>query len=227
MRHEEGSGKEMVVDSIVHRYGREIGFKTATSGQIAEGDERARAAQQRGNTVTHKPLSTLIRVRGQSYLECYALSMHENDAYSVFLKSLQEDTENVKNGILDVANLEKKELIPPSDTLVQSWMYHMRDGDEDETAANNPEITALPGRQNKWSTIDTYLKSVSSTLKEFGQKTFVHSTTISDLFNTWKEEDATSRAKSFELEELLPKLYFSLFDHNYSLPYKKKVALWS
>ena len=128
------------VDSIVHRYGRECGYITETTGTIAPGDARMEAAMARSRTTEYKEKSAKGRHEMQSMLECFALAHHPNNEYTVFLRSLQSDMER-NSGQIQVTPTRR--LMCPPDGLLLSFIYHLRDGDVDLSAATDGRIANL------------------------------------------------------------------------------------
>jgi hypothetical protein len=66
----ENVGNKMELDSYVHRFGREIGFKSINDGEIAESDDRMQNVLRRTKNVAYNPKSTIGHARSQSYFEC-------------------------------------------------------------------------------------------------------------------------------------------------------------
>jgi hypothetical protein len=228
VRFVENSGNKMELDSYVHRFGREVGFKSINDGEIAESDDRMHNVLRRTNEITYNPKSTTGRARSQSYFECYVLSAHSTDPYAEFLKNISQ---------LNPADKQKIETQSPSNQLLQSWMFHLRD-DEDLTATtvDNHDTTdnqlsetpeSIRGRMNKKSSIDSHLKNLSGVLLEFGGKALHRSPEIKKLLKDWESEDDVNRAEAFLLEEMLPKLYDALFNKLSKISYERKVHLWA
>jgi hypothetical protein len=149
--------KKKELDSFVHRFGREIGFKHGDSEDIPDDDTRLRNAEALSNRMTYNPQSTVDRVRAQSYFECYVLKMHPNTEYSTFLRRCSECRESDRRCF---------PIKIPSPQLLLSYITHLRD-DADSLAENNEE--GILGHMNKGSTIDLQLKYISGTLIEFGE----------------------------------------------------------
>jgi hypothetical protein len=230
VRFVENSGNKMELDSYVHRFGREVGFKSVNDGEIAESDDRMHNVLHRTNQITYNPKSTTGRARSQSYFECYVLSAHAMDPYAEFLRNISQ---------LNPEDKQKIEIQSPSNQLLQSWMYHLRD-DEDLNATvesqhgstdNQQDISETPesirGRMNKKSSIDSHLKNLSGVLLEFGGKPLHRSPEIKKLLKDWESEDDVNRAEAFLLEEMLPKLYDALFNKISKIPYERKVHTWA
>ena len=139
-----------VSDSIVHRYGREIGFKCQNDGEVADADLRMRASMMRNGALLYKPRSTEMRAQAQCQLECYALEHHATDPYCQFLNELQQELTPGQPPFAgaDSPFMDTRELVPPSPQLLVSLMHHMRDGNDDHTAAGLPGLVGVAGRMN-------------------------------------------------------------------------------
>jgi len=227
------AGAKKVYDSIVHRYGREVGFKTAHMGETAQDDQRMRASQRRKNLFMYRPLSSDGRCGAQSMFECYVLEHHSADPYSLFLGLLKGELSGPETGIEEVSPFQDtRELQAPSEQLLLSWVQHLHDGDDDMTAhaggTDNP-VSALIGRQNKGSTIENKLKNLSGVMTEFGQPRIVRSGTLKEMIKDWKNEDQNCPADVFDMETIMPLLYEAIFASdelpNWNL--EKRVETWA
>jgi hypothetical protein len=206
--------KKKELDSFVHRFGREIGFKHGDSEEIPHDDTRLHNAEALSNRITYNPESTVDRVRAQSYFECYVLKMHPNTEYSAFLRRC-----------LECSELDRR-VFPikvPSPQLLLSYITHLRD-DADSLAENGEE--GIQGRMNKGSTIDLQLKYISGTLIEFGEAALKRDVRINEAIKQWKNEDDIYRAKTFLFEDALPKLWDKVWMMN-NLSFPKRVSLWT
>ena len=76
------------LDSVCHRYEREIGFRRSNAATNLAMDEPLAAAERAINKVTYKPNSTDDRGISQSYFECFVLENHSTDPYAEFLGRL-------------------------------------------------------------------------------------------------------------------------------------------
>jgi hypothetical protein len=232
VRFVEKSGSKMELDSYVHRFGREIGFKKSINdGEIAESDDRMQNVLRRTNNIAYNPKSTIGRARSQSYFECYVLSAHPEDPYAKFLQNISK---------LDPGDKHKIVIQSLSNQLLRSWMFHLRD-DEDmnalvdsnnepenrEQASVSPTNEPIRGRMNKKSTIDCHLKNLSGVLLEFGGAALKRSPEIKKILKDWESEDDINRAEAFLVEELLPRLFDALFNKLTKLSFERKVHLWA
>ena len=226
VRWQMGQGNKKEVDSIVHRYGREIGFRCANDGAVDPGDERMRASRMRRGQLVYKPKSKQNRCRAQSYLECYALKHHPNNPYSVFLNALKSELPDQQGENYISPYQETRELMSPSSHLLICFVQHLRDG-EDLTAMRVPNVVAVPGRMNKGSTIELRIKSLSGVLKEFGQPRLVRTPELQAYFANWAIADDRCPAVAFHFEEVLPLLWDALWSEQFNESHKKKVETWA
>jgi hypothetical protein len=203
-----------LIDSRVHRYGRERGFKREDSGvDDIEKDARAKLVQAEMRSVPHNPLSHEQRIRMQGDFECFVLKAHGDNPFASYmcLKQLEET---------DIKQPQLKFQKPPA-VIIESYVLHLR-------AASNDLGDDVPGRYNKHAAIVTRLGSISSTLIEFGIKKGLDKTWgTDDLLSQYEEEDVTSSAPSLELDKDLPKMYLAVFGGNAIGQYRKKVEFWS
>ena len=217
---------QKVSDSIVHRYGREVGFRCQNDGEVANADQR----MMRNGALLYKPLSTEMRTQAQCQLECYALEHHATDPYCLFLGQLQQELTPGQPAFegADSPFMDTRELIPPSPQLLLSLMHHMRDGNDDNTAAGLPGLVVVRGRQNKASSIDARLKSLSGVMMEFGQPRLIRSPPMKTWLETWKEAEESVPAASFHLEDTLPLLWDKLWSRALrSTSRKKRTEMWA
>jgi len=218
-----------VSDSIVHRYGREIGFKCQNDGEVADADLRMRASMMRNGALLYKPRSTEMRAQAQCQLECYALEHHATDPYCQFLNELQQELTPGQPPFAgaDSPFMDTRELVPPSPQLLVSLMHHMRDGNDDHTAAGLPGLVGVAGRMNRASSIDARLKSLSGVMIEFGQPRLVRSPRMNNWLAKWKEDEENVPAASFHLEDTLPLLWDKLWSPAVKLSRKKRTEVWA
>jgi hypothetical protein len=206
------------LDSLCHRFNREIGFDRQNAAPIPAGDARQIAAQNFVNKVTYKPKSTVDRTNTQSYFECFVLEHHRNDEYALFLVRIK--------AVLDLDPTERVDshetMLEPSDSLLVSWILHLRQ-DADELVED--PATGIRGRKNKAGTIAKHLSYLSGTLLELlGQKRS-KSPLMDTLMEKFHDEDEVTKAVAFLPEVVFPKLWEALWTMNW--PLEKKVDVWS
>lgn len=214
-RYVAGSGKRKYLDSYVHRFGREVGFLSATSSlSNIQNDARLAAAQQVMNKVTYNPKSTVARASAQSYLECFVLKMHPNTEYSKFIQKIKD---------CKPEDAGKIRLMIPSEEILYAWIIHMRD--DKDSLVREPNNKGIDGRMNKGTSIKSYLNRISGTLLEFGGARLQRSGRMQNVIQQWTNTDKASRAEAFRLEHILPKLWDIIWKMNWT--HEKKVAIWA
>ena len=220
-----------LTDSIVHRYGREVGFQGADGNAPDRTDGRAVASTLQNAALVYKPRSTSERAKAQSQLECYVLEHHANSQYARFLQDVKSEipvNAPVRAAALVGPYMQTRQLMQPPVSILESLMRHMRAGDTDETAAAaapGDHVRAVAGRMNKGNTIDKVMKCLSGTMLEFGQPPIARSPAMKIMIDEWTAVDTLSRAVSFDLEKVLPMLWVALWGSKIS--FKKKVAIWT
>ena len=129
-------------------------------------------------------------------------------------------------------------MIEPTETLLISWVYHLRDdatdtlhatdagADSADAAALHTSASATPlaGRSLKWATILKHKRQISGTLIELRGAKLSHCPRLETLITSF-EEDGESKAPAFLPDEV----FEDLWDALWGLPigYTKQVALWS
>jgi hypothetical protein len=202
-------------DSIVHRFGREIGFSYVNSPYFDDsGDARIQEVGAYVNTFAFKPKKYAARVRMQSNIECFVLSTHPDDPYAKHLEALREETQRYHQ---DPSYRTKRlTLQAPREQIILSYMKYLRD--------DQPE----GGRYLKVGTIKLELDILSQVLKEFYHPAGLHRTSdVKKLLEAWEEEDDVSRAVAFDPETTLPEAWNVLWRETPNQSYRKKVRIWS
>jgi hypothetical protein len=82
-------------DSIIHRYGREVGFTPANSQNINDsGNVRMQEVGADVNTYQYKPKNVLQLVQGSSQaLSALCIFTHPDDPYTKYLQELDDETQ--------------------------------------------------------------------------------------------------------------------------------------
>jgi hypothetical protein len=76
-------GQKKLVDSRVHRYGREVGYSNGEDDSLF--DIHLKAVEERLRNLTYLKKSGEWRITNQGNFECYVLKAHLDDPYSQFL----------------------------------------------------------------------------------------------------------------------------------------------
>jgi len=142
------------LDSVCHRYEREIGFSGQTRLQTLPWMS---VWEQQSARSTDRGIS-------QSYFECFVLENHSTDPYAEFLgRILSKMNSSIPNS---------------TETLLISWVYHLRDdatdtlhatdagADSTDAAALHTSASATPlaGRSLKWATILKNKRQISGSI---------------------------------------------------------------
>lgn len=202
VRFREGAGQLKLVDSYVSRYQREQGFEqTETPMERLEVDEYAELQQviDETNKLERKPNSSVIRVNYFSYFECFVLKRFPNTEFGQFLNQIKDPS---------AARVHIR-FVKPHKSTVLAFIYHMRDK-----------------RKNKYNSIRCFLSALSMTSLDCGGGTFENGHRIDKVMEDLKLEDEERRAPSFHPEEMLPKLWTTIWE-KMSMSYEKKVFLWT
>jgi hypothetical protein len=194
-------------------------------------DERLAAAERAINKVTYKPNSTNDRGISQAYFECFVLENHSTDPYAEFLgRLLSKMNSSIPN------SSHKETMIEPTETLLISWVYHLRDdatdtlhatdagADSTDAAALHTSASATPlaGRSLKWATILKHKRQISGTLIELRGAKSSHCPRLETLITSF-EEDGESKAPAFLPDEVFEDLWDALWG-GLPIGYTKKVA---
>jgi hypothetical protein len=198
-----------LVDSRVHRYGREVGYPNGEDETNFDG--HLKAVEERLRNMSYLKKSGPWRITNQGNFECYVLKAHPTDPYSKFLLEI----ENSQPGMARI------EILRPSQRLIQSYICHMSDeGDKMNVG--------VEGRTNAFNSVRGRLGAVSGTLREFGCPDGLEKdANTSKLVDHLKESNDPRRAPAFSLDEALPKLFRALFVLNVFPTWAKKVRVWA
>ena len=145
------SGLTKVLDSIVHRFDRVIGFSMGDEDELI-GDLNLTDVRNRMKQIRSFPKSEANRVACQGNFENFVLATATNrNPYKRFLRSLQNPEKKSRMKITYVR---------PSDLLIQSYLLYMSD--------SAYSIGGFKGRGNAYNSVRTRLAGISGTCKEFG-----------------------------------------------------------
>jgi hypothetical protein len=201
-------GKKFV-DSRVHRYGQERGFKRKDCDDVLENDARAQLVREEMRNVEHYPKSHKQRVEMFGNFECFVLKAHPKHKYADFFNKIADATHPGP----PIA------FMPPPDILIESYVLYVRGTELGDN---------IPGRYNKYNSIRCYLGMISGTLLEFGYGGGLQKTQkTADLLKKYEEEDEVCRAKVLELGEDLPALFRTVFGTDVLQTYSKRVEFWA
>jgi hypothetical protein len=200
---------QKLVDSRVHRYGREAGYSNGEDE--SHFDSHLKAVEERLRNISYLKNSGPWRITNQGNFECYVLKAHATDPYAIFLLGIENPTPGDP----------RKAIQRPSQLLVQAYICHMsNEGDKMQVG--------IEGRSNAFHSVRGRLGAVSGTLREFGIPTGLEKdATTSKLVDHLRESNDPQRAPAFSLEEALPKLFHALFTLNTFSTWSKKVRVWA
>jgi hypothetical protein len=210
-----------VPDTLVYRFGREVGFSNSMTDKEKEDVSSNRIFQQardEANQLVFNPNSTTHRGTSQSYFECYVIKVLSETEYGKFLLRLRDALKDAAS-VAQAKELNNELMLMPHATLIFTYMQHLRRDVADP-------ISGEPGRCNKAGTIETHIKCLSGVTKEFGIGLIHRTTLITNLLHSYFEEDESSRAASFDMAETLPKLWKTLWkDTNWN--FEQKLSTWT
>jgi hypothetical protein len=141
---------EKLVDSRVHRFGRDVGFIDSNTEHV-ELDNHLQKVQERLRHLPRCANSEPWGVENQGNFQCYVLKAHLRAPYARFLERIQ----NPKPG-------QKEKLLKASHVLVGAYIMHM--SDEGDTMD-----LGIDGQKNAFKApVGGRLGAISGTLKDFG-----------------------------------------------------------
>jgi hypothetical protein len=199
---------EKLVDSRVHRFGRDVGFIDSDTEHV-ELDNHLQKVQERLRHLPRCANSEPWRVENQGNFECYVLKAHPQAPYARFLERIQTP----KPG-------QKERLLKPSHVLVGAYIMHM--SDEGDTMD-----LGIDGRKNAFNAVRGRLGAISGTLKDFGLGAYEKNADTAKLMEALKAGNNPKRAKVLNLDEDLPALYLANFSGKVFHSESKRVRTWS
>lgn len=185
------------------RYQREKGYEATTSENEQREVEQEQMLQQAiddTNKMERRPNSSTKRVDCMSVYECWVLATLPDTDFAQHLTVVKEPSTVVDTHL---------RFLPPNPSTVLAYIRCMR-----ET------------RKNKYNTIRGFLCSLSMTTLDCSEKEYVTGPAIDKLMDEWNDEDEEERAPVFDPEDMLPRLWLTIWE-KYPGNYMKRLTLWT
>jgi hypothetical protein len=203
--------KGRVIDSIVHRYIRTLGFKMSKEdeGDI-ESNALMRETHSRAGVVVDK---TANAIRSQSMFECYTLQYLHGTDYYRYLKSLAAQFD-IDGQPKKIARKDAIAFLVPSKLAVINWMHYLNTAIPVDNIHVAKKSKGPQGRGNCAKTIETRIGGLSTASKQGGKYT-MYVALCDDELKTIKvaERDLLIKeAPPFDVGHDLPALHAAVFD---------------
>ena len=139
--------KKKVIDSIVHRFNRVIGFYLDNDDQLHNNTYLQEVREQIKNIVRY-PKSEDSRIICQSNFENFILANNpRTNPYVKFLKSIQNP---------DTNRVYKIKYVSPPSNLINAYVLYLSD-------PKNKKTGNLYGRNNVYNSVKTYVGAIPGT----------------------------------------------------------------
>ena len=201
-------------DSRVHRYDREIGFKSSDEeAAMIQADARLAAAERRSRKRSKQDSHAQV-VRRWAWFERYLLEFHPEDSYTIYLRSLE------LAAVDEAGEYEHFYFKAPPALLLLAYVMKLRGEDERGEDAEVPE-------RKKNSIRALTVSTISSVLKEFRYQGFNpgRDQRVAQQMKSY-DEDKTKQAMAFDVETKLPKMWTVLWELN-GWNHHKRLCAWA
>jgi len=181
----EGDDPKRIMDSIVYRYGRLVGF--LESAKEADKDDRIEEAQAFHRTKEKTANKSHLQIAEKfAMFERFCKAMHPGHPYTIYLMKVEAAT----------LTSEKVEYQSPSSGLIEAYIFDIR--------GEGPEKGGLRG-----GTVKAYVGAISAAHTQFGfgLESPTDHPTIRKLIKKYQEEDGTDSTASFNFLTDLPTIH--------------------